>query len=98
MNLRRVTNLNLVIYQNSYLLADSHNILNRWKNYFCQLLNKHGMNDVRQTKMHAAEPLIPEHRCFDVEIAIMKLKIHKSPGIDQILGELIQAIANTLPS
>jgi hypothetical protein len=31
------------------LLADSHNILNRWKNYFWQLLNVHGVNDVRKT-------------------------------------------------
>jgi hypothetical protein len=38
-------------------LADSHSILNRWKNYFCQLLNVHGVNDVRQTKIHTAEPL-----------------------------------------
>jgi hypothetical protein len=29
------------------LLADSHNILNRWKNYFSQLLNVHDVNYVR---------------------------------------------------
>jgi hypothetical protein len=28
-----------------YLLANSHNILKRWKVYFCQLLNVHGIND-----------------------------------------------------
>jgi hypothetical protein len=28
------------------LLADSHNILNRWKNYFFQLLNVHRVSDV----------------------------------------------------
>jgi hypothetical protein len=27
------------------LLADSHNILNRWKNYFSQLLNMHRASD-----------------------------------------------------
>jgi hypothetical protein len=30
------------------LLAGSHNILNRRKNYFCQLLNVHRFSDVRQ--------------------------------------------------
>jgi hypothetical protein len=37
MNLRRVANL--VQDENGDLLAGSHNILNRWKNYFSQLLN-----------------------------------------------------------
>jgi len=31
------------------ILAYSHNILNRWKSYFCQLLNVPGVNYVRQT-------------------------------------------------
>jgi hypothetical protein len=34
--------------ENSDRLADSHNILNRWKNYFSQLLNVHNVIDVRQ--------------------------------------------------
>jgi hypothetical protein len=29
------------------LLADPHNVLNRWKNYFSQLLNVHRVSDVR---------------------------------------------------
>jgi hypothetical protein len=29
--------------ENGDLLADSHNILNRWKNYFSQLLNVHNV-------------------------------------------------------
>jgi hypothetical protein len=33
------------------LLADSHNILNRWKNYFSQLLNVHRVSDVRQIEI-----------------------------------------------
>jgi hypothetical protein len=35
---------------------------------------------------------------FQIEIAIEKLKRYKSPGIDQILTELIQAGGNTLHS
>jgi hypothetical protein len=40
--------------------ADSHNILNRWKNYFSQLLSVHRVGDVRQKKIDMAEPVIPE--------------------------------------
>jgi hypothetical protein len=39
------------------LLADSHNILKRWKNYFSQLLDVHRVSDVRGTEIHTAEPL-----------------------------------------
>jgi len=34
------------------LVADSHNIMTRWKNYFSQLLNVHGAKDVRQEEIH----------------------------------------------
>ena len=37
------------------LVADSRSILARWRNYFSQLLNIHGVNDVRQTEMHTVE-------------------------------------------
>jgi hypothetical protein len=37
------------------------------------------------------EPLVPEPSSYEVEIAIEKFKRYKSPGIDQILAELIQA-------
>jgi hypothetical protein len=88
----------MVKEENGDLLADSHSILNRWKNYFCQLLNVHGVNAVKQTEIHTAEPLVPEPSSFEVEIAIEKLKRYKSPGTDQILAELIQAGGNTLRS
>jgi hypothetical protein len=51
---------NLVKDENGDLLADSHNILNRWKNYFSQLLNVLGVSDVRQIEIHTAEPLVPD--------------------------------------
>jgi hypothetical protein len=38
---------NLVQDENGDLLADSRNILNRWKNYFSQLLNEHSVSDDR---------------------------------------------------
>jgi hypothetical protein len=49
------------------------------------------VNDVRQTEIHTAEPLVPEPSSTEVEIAVEKLKRYKSPGIDQIPAELIQA-------
>jgi hypothetical protein len=47
-------------------------------------LNVHGVDDVRQTEMHTAEPLISEPSCCAFEIAIGKLKWYKSAGINQI--------------
>jgi hypothetical protein len=73
-----------------------NNILNRWKNYFSQLLNVHTVRDVRQIEIHTAEPLVPEPSPFEVEIAISKFKKYKSPGTDQIPAELIQAGFETL--
>jgi hypothetical protein len=87
---------NFVKDENSDLLADSHNTTNRWKNYFSQLLNVHGLNNVKQTDMHTAKPLVPKHSPFEAEIVIEKLKIYKLPGINQILAELTQAGSNTL--
>ena len=72
-------------------VADAHSIMARWRNYFSQLLNVHGVNDVRQAEIHTAEPLVPEPSAFEVELAIEKLKSHKSPDIDQIPAELIKA-------
>jgi hypothetical protein len=82
--------------ERSDLLADPHKILNRWKNYFCQLLNIHRAGDVRQTEMHTAEPYVPEPNASEFEVPIGKLKRYKSPGVDQIPAELIQAGEETL--
>jgi hypothetical protein len=68
------------------LLADPNKILNRWKNYFCQLLNIYGVGSVRQTEMHTAEPFVPEPIASEFEVAIEKLKRYKSPGVDQMGG------------
>jgi glucan phosphorylase len=58
---------NLMMDENGDLLADSHNILNKRKNYFSQLLNVHRVSDVRQVEIHTAEP-------------IAKVIRYKSPG------------------
>jgi hypothetical protein len=53
-------------------------------------LNVHGVKDARQTEIHTAEPLVPEPSDSEFEVAIEKLKRHKSPGIVQIPAELIK--------
>jgi hypothetical protein len=82
---------NLVKNENGDLFTDFHNILNRWKNYFSQLLNAHNVGDVGQIEVHTAEPLVPGPSHLEVEIAVAKLKMYKSPHSDQIPAELIQA-------
>ena len=51
----------------------------------------HGVKDIGQAEIHTAEPLVPEPSVSEIELAIGKLKRHKSPGIDQIPAELIIA-------
>jgi hypothetical protein len=65
---------NLVKDENGDLLADSHNILNRWKMYFFQLLNVHAVSDVKQIDVHTAEPLILGPSPLEVETSTAKLK------------------------
>jgi len=48
------------------------------------------MNDIRQTEIHTAEPLVPEPSVFEFETVNEGLKGHKSPGVDQIPAELIK--------
>jgi hypothetical protein len=56
----------------------------------------HGVKDVGQAEIHTAEPLIPEPSASEFELAIDKLKCHKSPGIDQTPAELIKAVGKTI--
>jgi len=56
----------------------------------------HGVKDVGRAEVHTAELLVPEPSAAEVELAIDKLKIHKSPGIDQIPAELIKAGGRTI--
>jgi hypothetical protein len=65
--------------------------------FFFFLMNV-GVSDVRQTEIHTAEPLVPEPNAFEVEMAIEKLKTHKSSGTDQIPADLINAGGRTICS
>jgi len=83
---------NIVKDEKGDMVTDCHSLLDRWRNHFSQLLNVHGVNEVRQT----TEPQVPEPTAFEVEMAIEKLKGHKSPGFDQIQAELIKAVGRTI--
>jgi hypothetical protein len=90
--------INIIQDENDNLIADPQNVLNRWKNFFNQVLNVHGVHDVRQMDIHTAEPLVTEPSHVEVEIAIGKLKSYKFPGTVQIPAELVKAGGETLYS
>jgi hypothetical protein len=50
--------------------TDSHSVLARWRDRSSQLLNVHGVSDVRQTEIHTAEPLVTEPSAFEFEILL----------------------------
>jgi len=87
---------NIVKDEKGDLVADSHSIVARWRKYFSQLFNVQGVKDVRQAEIHTAEPLVPEPSAAESELAIEKVKNHKSPGIDQIPAKLIKAGSRTI--
>jgi len=87
---------NIVKDEKGDLVADSHGIVARWRNYFSQLFNVHGVKDVGQAETHTAGSLVPEPSASEFELAIDKQKSHKSPGFDQIPAELIKAGSRTI--
>jgi len=80
------------------LVTDCHILVARWRNHFSQLFSVHGINEIRQIKIHTAELLLPEPIAFVVKMAVEKLQGHKSPGIHQITSELIKAGGRTISS
>ena len=78
------------------MVTDSNSVMARWRNHFSQLFSVHDVNDVRHTEIHTAVPLVPEPSAFEVEMAIDKLKRHKSSGNDQFPAELIKAGDRTI--
>jgi hypothetical protein len=59
--------INIIKNENGNLLADPQSVLNRWKNFFNQVLNVHGVHNFRQKDMQTAEPLVPEPSLVEVE-------------------------------
>jgi hypothetical protein len=48
--------------------------------------------------MYTVKPFVPEPSASEVEVAIEESKRYKSPGVDQIPAEVIQAAVETLHS
>jgi len=67
-------------------------MLARWRNHFFQLLSVRGVSYIRQTEIQTAEPLLPEPCACEIEMAIEKLRRHKSPVINQIPLELLKQV------
>jgi hypothetical protein len=65
------------------LLADSHSVLNRWKNHFCQLLNLRGFKAIWQTEIHTADTLVPKPSAVQVDMTTQTAEKYKSPYIIQ---------------
>jgi hypothetical protein len=63
----------LVKDENGELFPRPH-VLIRWKNYFSQLLNVHGVSVARQMEIYkyTAEPLVTEHIPFEAKIVVAK--------------------------
>ena len=55
---------NVVKDEKGDLVAESYSIVARWRNYFSQLWNVHGVNDIKNTDIHTAEPLVPQPTAF----------------------------------
>jgi hypothetical protein len=66
----------IVNYEKGDLIADSHSIMVRCKNCFSQILNVHGVSDVRQAEIHTAKPTVPEPSALEVELAIENYHHH----------------------
>ena len=75
-------------------VRDLYRGINNFKKGFQPRCNM--VKDAGQAEIHTAEPLVPEPSASEVELAIDKLKSHKSPGIDQIPAELIKAGGRTI--
>ena len=59
-------------------------------------MNVRGVNDVTQTEIHTAEPVVPEPAASDFELGVEKLKSKKLQGVDEISAELIKARGRTI--
>jgi len=56
----------IVKNEEGHLVADSHIIVDRWRKYFPQLFNVHGVKEVGQAEIQTAEPLVTEPSAFEI--------------------------------
>ena len=62
-----------------------------WRKHFSQPMNAQWVKDARQAKLYKEETPLAEQSDTVVDVAIEKLKRHKSPSMDQIPAEVIEA-------
>jgi len=83
------------------LVTESHSILDRWRNHFSQLLNVHEINDVVQTEIHIAEPLVPEPSAESIIVPFYKkgdkTDCSNYPGIS-LLSTMYKTVSDILLS
>jgi len=60
------------------------------------LFNVHEVNKVRQSEVKTAVSLVSEPSAFVFELAIERLKSHKSPGADHIPVELFKQVGRKI--
>lgn len=77
--------------QDGQILMDSKSRVERWKDYFVNLLNGTAPNNPIHTQVfQGAEPLVQKISHEEFETAIAGLKNWKAPGSDGIAAELIK--------
>jgi hypothetical protein len=69
-------------------------MLNKWKYYFVYSWNTEEINEVSQTEIHVAGSSLHDSSFDQYAIHNKKLKkkMHKSPGTDHNLADLVQEI------
>jgi hypothetical protein len=77
------------------LVTDYHNIVAKWRKHFPQLFNVHGVSDVRQRKIHTAEPLVPEPSGFEFEVNKKKKDLLRRRYAQDVQGQVIKIVPLT---
>ena len=84
--------------RNGDILTEKGDILNRWKDHFCELLNSmeqdKGTSVKQDYKDKNEEDITPTVE--EVEMAVQKLRNYKAPGTDNIPAELFKNGGNEL--
>lgn len=79
------------------VMVQEERCLERWAEYFKDLLNINApVNTVEEVQFQTAQPYIDEPSIDEVKNVILKLKNNKSPGSDNLPGELFKHGGNAL--
>ena len=66
---------NIVNDEKGDLVAKFPKYVGQEEEIFLPTIELHGVNDIRHTEIHTAEPLVFEPSAFEFELAITKLKV-----------------------